>query len=427
MTFTALANKLRARYAKSKLTLLLLFLRLATNTPEPWLHVYRFMLYVLKRRAHWRILPLVWMDRSKGEARFLLRRGYEGQAFGPDIIGAETVVRNIRVPDVYCRVFRNARVSAGSSSVISDGTLAVIERVQGLDEKKGNYSSGQIIMNGSVSAVADLRPCEAIERGIFLGGNGAFNYYHWMVEIVCKAEFLERLPAKYREFPILLSPDAGSVPSMRDTCRLYFGNRKAILLEDRDPRRVGELVYIDSPNNLPFNLFGDAWARCEYSIIDKRSVDYVRNKALQELDPNAGREDRAGKLFLCRKEERRDYNQDEIFNLLQPHGFQKVFFEDLSFAEQVRVAHRADFIVGPTGAAWTNLLFAKAGAKGLCWMAEESGEFSAYSTIARLVGFDLKYMTYRAGTKSTIDLYRQDYTLDLDGFRGSLAALGLQA
>ena len=50
---------------------------------------------------------------------------------------------------------------------------------------------------------------------------------------------------------------------------------------------------------------------------------------------------------------------------------------ELSLDEQLAVVHQTEWIVGPTGAAWTNLVFCQPGAKCLCWMAEESGEFSA--------------------------------------------------
>jgi hypothetical protein len=46
-------------------------------------------------------------------------------------------------------------------------------------------------------------------------------------------------------------------------------------------------------------------------------------------------------------------------------------------------------------------------------MAEEFGDFSAYSTIARLVGADMRYITYKTGARSTDELYRKDYAVDV--------------
>ena len=69
--------------------------------------------------------------------------------------------------------------------------------------------------------------------------------------------------------------------------------------------------------------------------------------------------------------------------------------------------------MGPTGAAWTNLIFCKTGTKCLCWMAEEFGDFSAFSTIAEIVGADMQYISYKTGARSTDELYGRDYSVDV--------------
>ena len=120
----------------------------------------------------------------------------------------------------------------------------------------------------------------------------------------------------------------------------------------------------------------------------------------------------------------RNYNQDEVFNYLSVFGFTKIFLEDLSFLEQVRTIYHADLIVGPTGAAWTNLIFCRSGARGLCWMADESGDFSAFSSIAGMVGVDLIYITYKSDVRSTRELYSKDYYIDLSMIENGLSVLG---
>ena len=71
----------------------------------------------------------------------------------------------------------------------------------------------------------------------------------------------------------------------------------------------------------------------------------------------------------------------------------------------------------------SNLIFCKSGAKGLCWMAEEFGDFSAYSNIAHIVGVDLQYVAYKAGVYSTGELYYQDYHIELSMIEKGLASL----
>lgn len=186
---------------------------------------------------------------------------------------------------------------------------------------------------------------------------------------------------------------------------------------------VNELIYVNSPNNLPFNLFGNHKFKCNYVTIDSLSIDYLRKIALQDALRTPAHSSYPKKIFLRRKSGLRNYNQDEVFNYLSVFGFTEIFIEDLSFIEQVRTVHHADYIVGPTGAAWTNLIFCRSGAKGLCWMANEFGEFSAYSSIAGMVGVDLRYLTYKAGVYSTKDLYSKGYYIDLSMIAKGLSAL----
>jgi capsular polysaccharide biosynthesis protein len=55
---------------------------------------------------------------------------------------------------------------------------------------------------------------------------------------------------------------------------------------------------------------------------------------------------------------RRLVNEDEASQVLARFGFETVHLEGLSFEQQVRLFHSAEFIAGTHGAAFANLLFA---------------------------------------------------------------------
>jgi len=64
-----------------------------------------------------------------------------------------------------------------------------------------------------------------------------------------------------------------------------------------------------------------------------------------------------------RQKVRRISNEPEVLGLLQQHGFSVVFFEEMSFSEQVAVMRRARVVVSNHGANLTNILFMPEGAK----------------------------------------------------------------
>ncbi|MEO6307307.1 MAG: glycosyltransferase family 61 protein [Nitrospiraceae bacterium] len=363
------------------------------------------------------------MDESTAQEKGLLRRGSEGITYGPHYIGRVQSTERICLPNIHYYVFERARVSVTSSSVILNDKQVVIERAIGPDQDKYDFAGGHIIAHGCDTSVVRLRKTEDIKKGIFLGGNGSWNYYHWIVEILAKLEFLSKLPEHYQKYPLLVSEEIERIPSFRNTLDIFARGHEIIVLSKELQYVVNELIYINSPNNLPFNLFGNQKFKCNYVTIDSLSIDYLRKIALQAALRTPPLSNYPKKIFLHRKSGLRNYNQDEVFNYLSEFGFAKVVMEDLSFLEQVRAIHHADYIVGPTGAAWTNLIFCRSGAKGLCWMANEFGDFSAYSSIAGMVGVDLRYLTYKADVCSTKELYSKGYYIDLRMIEKGLSAL----
>jgi capsular polysaccharide biosynthesis protein len=374
-------------------------------------------------RLNIKVLPLVWMDESTVQKKGLLRRASEGVTYGPHYIGHAQSKERICLPDIYCYVFERARVSVTSSSVILNDAQVVIERAIGPDQDKYDFAGGHVIAHRCDMCVVRLRKTENIKKGIFLGGNGSSNYYHWIVEILAKLEFLSELPEHYQKYPLLVSEDIVRIPSFKESLDVLARGHETIVLNKELQYVVEELIYINSPNNLPFNLFGNQKFKCNYVTIDSLSIDYLRRIALQDALKTPARSSYPKKIFLRRKSGLRNYNQDEVFSYLSAYGFTEIFMEDLSFFEQIRAANYADYIVGPTGAAWTNLIFCRSGTKGLCWMADEFGDFSAYSSIAGMVGVDLRYLTYTAGVYSTKELYSKGYYIDLSMIEKSLSAL----
>jgi len=389
------------------------FIRSAFIHPASANAFFSFCRWKSNSRLNIKVLPLVWMDESSSREKGLLRRSSEGVAYGPHYIGCVQSTERIYLPDIHYYVFKRAHVSAASSSVILNEKQVVLDRAFGPDQNKYDFAVGHILAHDWDTSVVRLRKTEDIKKGIFLSGNGSWNYYHWIVEILAKLEFLSKLPEHYQMYPLLVSEDVVRIPSFRESLDIFAKGHEIIVLSKELQYVVDELIYINSPNNLPFNLMGNNKFKCNYVAIDRLSIDYLRKFALQDALRTPAHSRCPRRIFLRRNSPLRSYNQDEVFNYLSMFGFTEVVMENLSFLEQVRMVHHADYIVGPTGAAWTNLIFCRPGAKALCWMAEEFGDFSAYSSIAGIVGVDLRYLTYKAGVHSTRELYSKGYYMEL--------------
>ncbi|EKU54480.1 PF04577 domain protein [Acinetobacter sp. WC-323] len=85
--------------------------------------------------------------------------------------------------------------------------------------------------------------------------------------------------------------------------------------------------------------------------------------------------------------------------------------EDYDFNEQVAIFNNAEFIVGPSGAAWSNIIFCSSGCKAISWLPNHLAKFSIFSTLATLNDCDLKFITTSSDNPNDI---HSSYYLDLE-------------
>lgn len=356
------------------------------------------------------LLQIEWFDENKNAFRKTLEPQMSGHSYGPIIRGSQNI-EPVIFPAINLYYFENTRVNPTSSSVIQ-GKKIIIERGPFTETQQFLFASGyHIFSQGQNRVITKRQPTQRIEKGVFMGGNGSFNYYHWMIEILPKLEYLKDIDEEYADFPLLVSKDVENIPTFGEALNRIAKNRPVITLEQNTSYCVEKLAYINTPNITPFN------AKCgyEYRICDcitrASSINFLRSKlsaACQDITPKEGK-----RIFLARRGDRRNYNREEIHEEFERRGFIKVFMEEMSLQEQADLVASAEVIAGPTGAAWTNLIFCREGTKCLCWMAEESQKCSVYSNIAHIIGADLRYVTYYTGAKSSGELYSLDYNVDI--------------
>lgn len=91
---------------------------------------------------------------------------------------------------------------------------------------------------------------------------------------------------------------------------------------------------------------------------DPRHMQAVRAAWAGEASGPATR-----RIFISREKSRgrRITNEAGLWLVLERHGFEKVFMEDLSFPEQVRMMRETHILLAPHGAGLTNMLFCPAG------------------------------------------------------------------
>ena len=406
------AKRSRLQSFRKRLELLGLKMKRTCTWPglvSDWL--YRFV--VGTTTSNIKRLSVRWLDDVTASKVHVFRPSMKGQVQGPRYLNQHVAPTGITLPEVALYHFRQAQVCSVSRSVILPDEQIVIERVTTSASTRADYSGAQLLHHGkSLALVRTLQP-ERLEKGILISGCNELNYYHWVVEILSQLQFIEELPPHYADYPILISMASQNISSIKTLIESFGINRPFIYLGNLTAYKVDDLLLVRAPNNFISNLKGAAWNLAENSFARHESIMFLREKAFA-LSRHLPRDDLPKRVFLARKGFLRLYNQTEIATLLETHGFVCVYMEDLDVSQQVAIMANAEIIVGPTGAAWTNILFASAGAKALCWMAEEWGAFSCFSNIAAIVGVEMDYISYRTGTSDSRELYYKPYFINPD-------------
>ena len=314
------------------------------------------------------------------------------------------------LPAIWLYHFKNAYVVANSSHIVTD-EFAFIERVSSINSALANYSTGHVFDHSDNYAIVRKIQHYEIENAVFLGGNGSENYYHWLIEILPKLQFfIEEGILSHSRSTLLINSRVQEIPSFQTLLdqALKDQNVQITYMDDEYSYKVKNLYHLSTPNNIVFNTRNQISSPAN-NFIRKESLDYVRDLGFSLNSNYKSGAEGPKRIFLARRNSLRSYNQAEIFKLLEKYGFKEVYLETLSVQKQVQLFRNAEFIVGPTGAAWSNLIFCQKQPKCLCWMAEQIGDFSAFANLAKYSGADLNYITYKA---ESLNIYRSDYVLD---------------
>lgn len=368
-----------------------------------------------------RILPLAsYADRSEPVATLAPSAAYVTEA--PREGGLPTERHQGMVAPTAARLFAQALAYPTSSAIVTRDRIAVPPLYVGRPDLLITDGEFFLSQDNGTGIVYCPSPAAA-DCGIALFGAGVTNWYHWLIEILPAAFLAERLPAEYDTFPLLVPDACLKFDTFGASLALFTQKRKVETLAAGSSTRVGRLIQIDSVACGPMNLVSGQWpGPRDYSqngeVLSQFRAAILDRLSIRERPPTR-------RIFLARGNSRRNYNQDELLEIAADHGFEAVYPETLSFRDQVETFASAQAVVGPSGAAFANMLFCQGNTRGLTWLLPQYKGFCAYSNLAHVVGMDLRYIfvTPLSPINSSFDAYSAAYTLEGERFEAALKAL----
>ncbi len=214
------------------------------------------------------------------------------------------------------------------------------------------------------------------------GGN---TYYHWLVDALPRLELIRRAGWPLESIRHVIV-NGHRRPFQREAIERLGLAGRTVSLEEVPHVRASALIV---PSFASPAETAAGWA-CEF----------LRRLFLED-GPAARPSPRRIYISRARAKSRRVTNESEVASLLERSGFQAVLLEELSVAEQARLFADAEWIVGPHGSGFANLVFCSSGAKVLEIFAPAPVK-AMYERLARLSGLDYRRLLCpaKSGDKS---------------------------
>jgi capsular polysaccharide biosynthesis protein len=306
----------------------------------------------------------------------------------PEIIGepAARPHRTVTVPAKWIATVCDA-VVIGGYQVIANDHLIVYEPAAA---PHSNFVAGAwryvTGVTGDRSAIChyDYTCRVELREGILLSGRCSPNYYHWLIEYLARLYAL-RHRAHLREVPLIV--DADMYPQEFESLALIAPGWPVYKLAPNTLLRVGKLHIPSIPTYLPDSVDIPFW---QGSALCHATLNFLRDAAYQRY--GIGRTPPTRKIFLTRRGARTIVGMNEIEQALERIGFECIDSGQLGFEAQVKLFSECTMIVGPLGAAFTNLIFCQPGCKVLGLASPYVKRFCLQANLARFAGCEYKIL-----------------------------------
>jgi len=294
-----------------------------------------------------------------------------------------------KLPDLYVATVDNVVCVVGTNLVVtSDGAILHDELAEDPDGQYGvkigivrAFRSGKALFHAPIIN-------EELTEAILLSCDADANYYHWMFEVLPKLMLLDQcgVPA---EVPLIVTSEAH--PNFLELLARVAPTRAVL----RFPHQVGlKVKKLWVPGNLSRVLsnYKNPVDPGYDIVLSPSGLKYVYDRLRPAHYAVPSR-----RLYLTRPRGiRRALNEEVLIGLLRERNFEVVDPSGLSIDEQRETFASAELIVGPTGAAMTNLIFAHPEAQALIFVADHPQTNACiFSQVAQFRGIDLEFLACR--------------------------------
>lgn len=321
---------------------------------------------------------------------------------------------SLDAPPQYVARFKGCLTFPRSNLVLQGNRLIydlAAHPLSGIADIKDGVNPDQIMtaVYGAKRALVE-EPAETrtLDAGLMLFGLQSKNYGHWLLEFVPRLLWFND-PACPSGFPICI--DDHMPETHRQIVELLDTRGRQILPLPAQATRFRELGVAPVPTFFPFDSRPGVPV---YDAIWPADVlGAMRRAVLERLAARGVDLRRTGRRIILSRRgffQRQLLNEAEIIEVLTRQGFEVVYPEKLSFAEQIQLYHTADTIVGSASSALTNCIFCNPHARVIALIHENrSFNFRGYSSMIASSGADLHFIRGKTIDGAAVHAFHANY------------------
>lgn len=322
-------------------------------------------------------------------------------------------------PQICLYSFNNAHVFSRSNMIFYKDKCIHHNLYQALSDYTSEEMHGHIKKDFHLRRVKRVFYVEneiKIEKAATFLDACAFNYAHWMTEVLPRISLFCSLQ-EYKDVPIIL--DAGLHVNILESLTYFIDQKREVfIISDRQSVLVGKLFAVSSAGYVPFQPRNFDEKPKNQGQFSKAAVGLIRASVHRQTALTL-QTVKYRKIFLKRASNYRSLkNSKEIEEFLISLGFLSIDPAKLTFQEQFSLFSQADEVVGAIGAAFSNIIFCKPSCKIWVLLAENPQMLYWYwQAVANTASANVKYVIGVPDDRSTV---HSDFCIDLDVLRNSL-------
>jgi len=323
-------------------------------------------------------------------------------------------------PEVTVKTIPQGRVNGGSNLVLTKDALICHDLIDSKRDYTSEELHGRMVIDTASSRIRwllrDAAPVEMPCAASFVDAC-APNYAHWLTEVLPRLALYCGQP-RFADVPIIVN--AGLHKNILDSISYFAGEqREVITLPVGRAVVVDELHLTSVAGYVPFERRKGKLDGHAQGVFNPHAFQQIRACVLPHAE--TVQEGLIDKIYIRRNSGiRQVVNAAELEAALVARGYAVVEPEKLSFIEQVRMFAGARSIVGSSGAALANLIFAPESADIHVLIGRYADtSFWYWQNMASAVGANISYVFGEIESDGGIAIHA-DFRIDVAAFLKTL-------